>query len=453
MVKLGKSVTGISHIDYIFPIAAYAYLLKKDSITRREILHIVREEAVKREREKALYLGKFWQDYEKKLARKKSFLEGITGSLILAMRKWGLIEKIDRNESFKVLPILYKIGELYTAKRTKLAKIRLLDSILNSKKENPFEPFNFLMKIRNNVVDRIEVVVKRGKNDRLIETFTVSELEGRAYNDHLFVYKKLGTNFRSFDIMVDWGIFFELLYTYNKTPLSKIDIEGTILYPKYEVFLTKVLCTLNEMVMFFDFIKNKGQGLEIEDFRDRFPYNKYVIVSILHNLKALDIIHYHKGKIEIPDSLRSIANSEKLGKIILRKIASKEGLLLIDSPNEKGVYLQAITDFAPEYTIVAMDPQWKLSDFEKALRASYSRLTGGLSYRYMWIAKIKEEVCRELRIHGSTFDSYLCKLAEERPGLIEFSKAAGDVTRRTLTKFDKPFKFKGNIYRMMRIEG
>ena len=89
---MGKSVTGISHIEYIFPIALRSYASGKENITKEEILRIVREEAIKREKEKALYVGRFWQNYEKKLVQKRKFLEGITNSLILAMRKWRLIE-------------------------------------------------------------------------------------------------------------------------------------------------------------------------------------------------------------------------------------------------------------------------------------------------------------------------------------------------------------------------
>jgi hypothetical protein len=450
---MGKAVTGISHIDYIFPIATYVNMQSKDSVTKEEILYIVREEAKRREKEKALATGKFWQDYEKKLLKKKRFLEGITNSLILAMRKWGLIRESATNGVFRVLPALHDIGMLNVTHKVEMAKIRLYDLILKSKKESPFEPSNLLLQIRNNLLDKIEAIIEKEKNKQIIESFSIPYLEGRAYNDNIFVRKKLGTNFRSFDIMKDWGSFFELLDVYEEIPISNINVKGRILYPKYEVFLTKVISTVKEMIQFLEFVREKSKPLTINDFQNQFRYSKYVTVSILHNLKALDLIEYEEENIRISSMVQSTRDAKDLTKTIFNEITPRGGLIVLDSPKEKAVLSEFCREIDPTYMFVMMNPSWKLDDFEKVLRASYNRFTGGLGYRYTWIAKLRKEVCRELRIHSSMFDSFLCRLAEEKPDIIEFSKAAGDVTRRMLTKFDKPFKFKESVYRMVRIGG
>lgn len=449
--KMGKAVTGISHIEYIFPIATYANMQNKEILTKEEILGIVRKEAIKREKEKALAIGKLWQDYEKKIARKKSFLKGITKSLILAMRKWGLIEDSGTKESFQVLPPLLEIGKLNLMGDIERAKIRLYELILISKKEIPFQPFNFLMRIRNNVLDEIEVIIK--KNDKkIVKRFDVPYLEGRAYNDNLFVYKKLGTNFRSFDIMTYWGYFFELLDTYEKIPTS-IKEPGKVVCPKYEVFLTKVISTIDEMDQFLEFLKEESKPLLIDDFQNRFRYSKYATISVLHNLRTLRLIEFKEGKISISDKALSIHDVKELTKSIFEKITTDEGLIVLDSPEDKAILSRFTNNINPNYTLVMLTPSWSLEDFEKSIRSAYNRLTGGMAYRYTWIFKLRKEVCRELRIHSSLFDSFLCKLKEEKPEIIEFAKAAGDVTRRMLTRFDKPFKFRGNIFRMIRIGG
>jgi hypothetical protein len=450
--QMGRAVTGISHIEYIFPIATYVHMQNKDSITKEEILSIVREEAIRREKEKALALGKFWQDYEKKLAKKKSFLKGITDSLILAMRKWGLIEDARTKEIFQVLPPLRDIGKLNSMTEVEKAKIRLYELILRSKKETPFEPFNLLMQIRNNVLDEIEAIVKRD-HKKIIERFQVPYSEGRVYNDNFFVYKKLGTNFRSFDIMTDWGYFFELLDTYETSPILIKEAKRRVLYPKYEVFLTKVISTINEMNQFLEFAKEKTEPLSINDFQDKFKYSKYATISVLHNLKALDLLEYKEEKIGISSKALSIQDVKELTKAIFEKITTRGGLIILDAPEEKAVLSTFSTNINPNYTLIMLNPSWSLEDFEKSIRSAYDRLTKGMVYRYVWISKLRKEVCRELRIHSSTFDSFLCKLGEEKPEIVEFAKAAGDVTRRMLTKFDKTFKFRGNVYRMIRIGG
>jgi hypothetical protein len=447
------AVTGISHIEYILPIASYAFTEKKDTISIEEILSIVRNEAIKREKEKALAIGKFWQDYEKKMAKKRSFLQGITTSLILAMKKWGLIKEIEPRRTFQVLSALFDIGNFNLIGDLERAKLYLYELILKSKKEKPFEPLNFLMKIRDNKLEEIEAVIKRG-DEEIVEIFKVPYLEGRVYNDNRFVCKVLETNFRSFDIMKDWGRFFELIDTYEEVPISIDAKNGKIEYPKYEVFLTKVVCTIDEAHKFLEFAKEKNVA-SITDFIDNFKKSKYATISILHNLKALNLIEYKEGRIIASNSGLSIQKIEELVKAVFEGIMLRKGFLVVDSPEDKAVLLEPSSriNVDPRYSLIMFNPSWSLTDFERTIKEFYDRLTGGMHYRYVWIPLLRKEVCRELRIHSSMFDSLLSKLKDEKPESIEFAKAAGNITRIMLKKFDKPFKYKGEIFRMMRIGG
>ncbi len=450
---MGKAVTGISHIEYILPIASYAFTEKKNVLKIDDIFNIVRSEAIKREKEKALAIGKFWQDYDKKIAKKKNFLQGITTSLILAMKKWGLMKETEPKGNFQVLQPLLIIGNLNSVGDLEKAKLYLYELILKSKKEKPFEPLNFLMKIRDNVVEKIEALFMKNAEEK-VESFHVPRLEGRAYNDNLFVRKILGTNFRSFDIMKDWGRFFELLETYEEVPISVDREYEKIKYPKYEVFLTKILCTVDEMYKFLEFTK-ESSSVSITDLMDNFKKSKYAVISILHNLKVLNMIEYREGKIIASNIGLSIQNVEQLLKVIYEGIRLKKGFLVVDSPEDKAVLLEFSHDINvdPSYLLVIFNSSWSLADFEKTVRDVYDNLTGGMHYRYVWIPLLRKEVCRELRIHGSMFDHLLSRLKEEKPENIEFAKAAGNITRKMLTKFDKPFKFKGEIFRMLRIGG
>ena len=454
MILMGRSVTGISHIDYILPIAAYAR--GRNQISESEILQIVRKEAVKREKQKALFAGKFWIDYEKKLRSEKRFLKGITNSLILAMRKWQLIKDTDMKGLFRIGEPLVDLSKLDTTTNngSRHAKLLLYNSVLQSGKESLFNPSSFLISIRDNAVSKIHALCSTN-GGRITKELEIPYVEGRAYNDHYFVYTKLGTNFRSFDIMRDWGYLFGFLNDYD-TISTAVEKGEKILYPKYEVYLTKVVSSLHEKIQVLKHLHSLNTPLAVDDFQNILGMNKYAVVCVIHNLKFLDLVSYEKERAFLDERARNtisgMQRNTELLSFLCKEIIRKGALLVSDDPRRRGV-LANFNDLDPEHAFMFADPSWEMSDFEKALKEAYVSLTGGKTYRYTWIPILRQKVCRKLRIHNDTFDSLLSLLFEQKPEMIEFSKAAGDVTRRMLRRFKKPFKLRGRTYRMIIVGG
>ena len=147
--------------------------------------------------------------------------EGIIRECLNVMLgRWGLLERKDGRISGSQR--LVEIGAMLTESREMDARWHLYDAMLRSKRETAFSSSNLLLKIRNSRSDRTFRVTftmhgrvirdDKGEHLRGPECRFTHE-DGTALNDASFVQDELSTNFRAFDIMVDWGLFFCLLYT------------------------------------------------------------------------------------------------------------------------------------------------------------------------------------------------------------------------------------------------
>jgi len=453
------SVTGISHIEYVLPIARYAR--DKAQISRREILEVVRREAAERERIEAIFAGK-GIDYNRKMKSKPLFLEGITNSLILAMKKWDLLGKATTMDLFPVPQSLRKLCVIDATEDGGLlqAKTSIYDCIMRSGKETIFEPSNLLLSIRDNSVSTIKAVMK-DTTATTIEEFAISGCEGRAYNDYYFVHDKLKTNFRSFDIIRDWGYFFGLLNEYKNVPVSA-DIAKRIKYPQYEIYLTKTICSMYEILETIQHLRKAGRTLTGEDLGRLLGINKYSVVCIVYNLKSLGLVSYREAEIIPEEDLfkTGMSDQEILCQTIYRKVRQIGSVLVSDDPSSRGV-LASIDETRktdPKHLYLITTTLWKIEDFQRVLRQAYLRVTDGKPYRYAYIQSVRKEACRALRIHDDAFDEYLRELIRLKPELIELTKASGEITRnllprRSFVKVGKPFKLKGQFFRMMMIGG
>jgi hypothetical protein len=450
-------VTGISHIEYILPVSSYAK--DKTLISRREILEVVRKEAAERERVEAIFAGK-GTDYQKKIKSEPHFLEGITNSLILAMKKWELLGKVTVDGALPVLQSLKNLGAIDKTDTCGLlqAKTSMYDSIIRSGREKIFEPSNLLLSVRDNSTSSVGAVMKENIGEK-IEEISIPKCDGRAYNDYYFVHMKLNTNFRSFDIMRDWGYYFGLLNEYDRVPIS-VDNGRRILYPQYEVYLTRTICNIYEIAQTIQQLMNGGGVLPTKDLAELLGKNTYSVVSIVFNLKSIGLASYRGGEIILEEqSLKiNMYDEETLYQSICSRIKQTGSMLVSDDPSSRGMLNPnvEIRNLDTKHLYLMTDTSWKIEDFEKALREAYLKVTNGKPYRYAYIQSVRKETCRALRIHDDAFDKYLTELITLKPELIELTKASGEITRRLLprrsfVKIGKPFKFKGKFYRMIMV--
>lgn len=440
-----SSVTGFSHLEYIFAAAEALKNSPDHCATPEDIKKAIKQVAKERIHQWLIKVG--WKESRQP--------DKIIDYCLQALKKWKLVKQEDT--CIKAMNEILLIAELLEKKQDAAARRILLNSILRSNKELPFHPSNLLIKIRDSGPDHKIKMVFTGKLEKAAEkeqrkSKTLEEMSmeipfvtesGVALDDGSFVKEKLQTNFRAFDVMRDWGKFFELLDSRSLEPgamkslLHKyapsnylVDLAKKYGYksvhierPKQMVYLTVRIASLSELMVAHSNHSNEIGKLNLKDFAQR---------CIKEILSALDFTPYEEITAE---------------KIVDRGV--ERGIHFIsDGPNIYGfVERNDLHSIDPQRTYALIHPKVTLDTFETCIKKNHDKLSNGRPMVPVWVGDLAELVCAELRIPESLFKELLLKLKLRE--VVVFHKApmfiAGVKRRRRLPIVDET----GRSYQMI----
>jgi len=441
-----SGVTGFSHLEYVFAAAEVLKNSPDHRATSDDIKEAIRKVAKERLHQWLIKVG--WRLDEQHLPNK------IIDDCLQALKKWKLVKQ--EGMYIKATDEILLMGELLEKKQDIDARRILLNSILRSNKELPFHPSNILINIRNSGPEHkikmvfsgiTEKVEQNGRRKRKSITLEEMSMEipfitesGVALDDGFFVKEKLQTNFRAFDVMRDWGVFFELLDYRSLEPgtmnnlLSKyaspnyfdelakkygcksVHIER----PKQMVYLTVRIASLSELM---DVHRDELNKPNLNDFAQR---------CIKEILSELNLTTHEE------------ISAEKIIESGLRRGIS----FVSDGPNVYGfIEKESLNLINPYRTYALMHPKVTLEDFKTCVEKIHDKLSNGRPSVPVWVGDLAELVCAELRIPESLFEELLLKL--KLAGKVFFHKApmfiAGVKRRRRLPIVDET----GRSYHMV----
>lgn len=424
-----SSVTGFSHLEYVFAAAEALRNSPNHCATPDDIKMAIKKVAEERIHQWLIKVG--W-----KLESRRP--DKIIDDCLQALKKWKLVKQ--EGECIKATNEILLMGELLERKQDVDARRILLNSILCSNKELPFHPSNILLKIRDSgpehkikmvFAGQMENVEKRQRKSKTLDEMSMEipfiTESGTALDDGSFVKEKLQTNFRAFDIMCDWGTFFELLDYRSLEPGAMnnllyeyashnylIDLAKKYGYksvyierPKRMVYLTVRIASLSELIVAH---RSEIDKLNLNDFARR---------CIKEILSALDFASHEE------------VSAEK----IIEKGLERGIYFISDGPSIYGFVGK--NDFHlidPQKTYALMYPKVTLDDFEACVKKNHDKLSNGRPMVPVWVGDLAELVCAELRIPESLFRELLLKLKLKE--VVVFHKApmfiAGVKRRRRL---------------------
>jgi hypothetical protein len=439
-----SSVTGFSHLEYVFAAAEVLRNSPDHRATSDDIKEAIKKVAKERLHQWLIKVG--WRFGEQHLPKK------IIDDCLQALKKWKLVKQ--EGMYIKATDEILFIGELLEKKQDIDARRMLLNSIWCSSKELPFHPSNILMKIRDSGPEHKIKMVFSGIPEKVEENgrrkcITLEEMSmeipfitesGVALDDGSFVKEKLRTNFRAFDVMRDWGVFFELLDYRSLEPGTMNNLLSKYASPNY----------LDELAK-----KHGCKSVRIE----RPKQMVYLTVRIASLSELMDV---HRDELnkpnlndfaqscikEILSELNFTTHEEISVEKIIESGLSKGIFFVSDGPDVYGfIGKDSFNLINPHRTYALMRPKVTLEDFKACVNKIHDKLSNGRPMVPVWIGDLAELVCAELRIPESLFKELLLKL--KLMGAVFFHKApmfiAGVKRRRRLPIVDET----GRSYQMV----
>lgn len=446
-----RSVSRFSPLQYILEIATYS--TDKESLSVIDVLEIIAQARKKIELERAERpFTRISLSYaEEEDYWKQKYVKRRAEEVYRVLRKWNLLD-----ENGEVTNRLKKIGEFYheylmSGKEDKLeiSKNLLLDSILKSGKEEPFSPSRFLLKIRDHYLSRLKVKCKT-RNKKIIERIIDINEEGIAYATKDFVEKVINTNLVSFQVLRDWGKFFELT-NWFRMRLRDPDVINVI-SPKFGIYLTRQTCTLYEMIQASTFICSRKsmspqELMQYMSHKNKKNYSLYVIKSILYGLEYLGLVKKELGNYVFTAPIEiSPRNMILLG--------LKKNCLILSEGERRGVVFkleEKLIDEDPRKILFLFKPKIDLQKFYKGLKQVYSSLLTYRAQNFVYIPVLREETCKFLRITDNTFDRLLKDCAHKYYDELEFVRAPQRFGLLKEAKFGRPIILNDNAYYLIRI--
>jgi len=173
----------------------------------------------------------------------------------------------------------------------------------------------------------------------------------------------------------------------------------------------------------------------------------YVETCLLYIAQKLDLIKFKDGRVEIN---KNVADFEHLVNLALKARC----LVLSDGELVRGVVRSYSKDLDPGTTYAISEPEWDLKTFLKALWMRYYELVEGKTFLYASIPRLREKVCKDLRIHDDVFDDYLNKCRLEYPDYISLSLGSAEIkSRLKIKRLEKAFMLYGRSYYLIKVKG
>lgn len=461
-------VSRVSELDYFMEICRIGLKLKQ--LTKKDISDAIIKKRLEIERKRPIdsSMRVSLPTLESKI-RGGHLREGAIKDTIKLCLKWNLLVPTPTNkEVYTPTNGCIRIGECVERNDLNAAKIELLDTIIKSGSEKLFDPQNFLLKIRNSVTTSVIPFVtlsrkgdKREKKIIHLPQIAVPQDEGLVYNDYSFIYEVLNTNPVSLSVIFDWGDYFRLInFAYPEIDLKgmvkqvndEIQKQGsgwkvTGVYPTRVVYLCKIIVKFEELINLMHCLNAYGGGCDVNMLKDELKVTNYVKTCLLYIAQKLDLIKFKDGRVEIN---KNVADFEHLVNLALKARC----LVLSDGELVRGVVRSYSKDLDPGTTYAISEPEWDLKTFLKALWMRYYELVEGKTFLYASIPRLREKVCKDLRIHDDVFDDYLNKCRLEYPDYISLSLGSAEIkSRLKIKRLEKAFMLYGRSYYLIKVKG
>ena len=447
-----RSVSRFSSLRYILQIGADS-ISKKELTTDDVLQSIVKtRKEIELERIGHPFTRVSLSHAEQESYWKKKYIRRRADETYKILEKWNLID-----ENGRVTETLEKIGQAYNEYRLsgrennlELAKKLLLNAILSCGKEEPFNPSRFLMKIRDCSLHELLIKGRIDQKEIVTKTIQVDE-EGIAYATRTFINQVANTNPVTFEVLRDWGKFFEL------TNWFQVRLKGLtnfrVISPKFGIYLTRSVCTLRELLFAALFIKNEGPtsneelSFHLSESLER-KYNLYTIRSILYALDFLGLVTQQSGKYVF-------TGSTKINSVNLIEKTLKKDCLILSEGNRKGVIFKHNKDFSDideNKVFLLFKPRINLKTFYKVMETTFSSLLVHATQHFVYIPVLREETCKALRVSDRVFDNLLTECAREYYEKIEFVRAPQRFGLKKEAKFGRPIILNEVPYYLIRIK-
>lgn len=415
------SVTGFSLLDYVLDVARFYRAINGEAANKQDLEKAVLKTSEERRRRWLVEVG-----VRTRTPKEKGIIQDC---LEVMLGKWSLLEPKD--DMITPTTNLMQIGELLQASREADAKQHLLDAMLRSRKEIPFSPSNILLKIRNRTSPQIFRMAfccsysqdKKRRSKVLPEPgpeCLYTNRDGTALDDFVFVKDILDTNFRAFDIMCDWGLFFELL---DYISLESEDLKDILFKKVGQGYMEQVALKAPE------YLPEGARVLGVTVNRPtRLVYLTMQMASvseILSGVQEIEGPHLSTFSKSCVRNLCAILQpiDEDTSKEEMLSIARARGILILsDGPDIFGIPSDSeFSKLHPDRTYLLAMREPGIEEFANSVRETHRNLTGGRPIVPVWAGDLSEAVCYELRIPESVFTNNLLKL--KGLGKVQFHKS------------------------------
>ena len=459
-------VSRVSELDYFLEICRSALKLKQ--LTKKDISEAIIKKRLELERTRPIYSSTrvSLPVLEGRISR--GYLrEGAIKDTIKLCLKWNLLTSAQMKDTYTPTNDCVRIGEYLDKNDLNAAKLELFSTIIKSGSERLFDPQNFLLKIRNSTVTSVIPFVtlsrkSNGKEKKIIKLppIAVQECEGMAYNDYAFTYDVLNTNPVSLSVIFDWGDYFRLInITYPEIDLKDIirqvkDFQEkepgwkiTGVYPTKGAYLCKIIVSFDELINLMHCLNAHGRACDVDIIKDELKITNYVNTCLIYTAQKLGLVKIRDNKVEAD---KYVTDFERLFDLTL----NAQCLILSDGELTRGIVRSYTQGLDPRTTYIVSEPEWSLKTFLKALWVRYYELVEGKTFLYASIPRLREKVCKDLRIHNEVFDEYLNRCRLEYPDYISLSLGSAEIkSRLKIKRLEKAFMLHGRSYYLIKVKG
>jgi len=427
-------VVRVSELDYFLEICKQTHSVSV--LTADDVAEIVVRKRVKIEKERPavsstrLYLPTL----EKKIAQ-DYLRKGAVKDVLKLCTSWNLLVT-GPNGKFEPSPICREIGAFVSDEEIASAKNKLFHAIIASGMDRLFDPSRFLLKIRDNVVQDVIAVDRDRQHIRL----KVPSEEGVAYDDERFVRDIMHTNPVSFTVICDWAYFFNLLNFFIPT------FEKTVKRPTKGIYPTKIIVSLKEVNDLIKLLSAEHHPIPKNLLIAQLGLTGYVGTCLVYIAEKLGLV------IEENDNISIVRRISDLSELI--RLATGRGITVISDGKIRGIINKFDKELENDTTYLILEPQWPLEDFLETLWECYYDLVDGKTFLFASIFRLRETVCKILRIHDDDFDEYVSRALVKYPSRLHLGLGSAETKHRLKARrFQKPFNIHGRSYYVVKVTG
>jgi hypothetical protein len=233
-----------------------------------------------------------------------------------------------------------------------------------------------------------------------------------------------------------------------KKPKYERKKSETLFIPNKGFYLCKIVVFCAELLN-LEQILSKESTVTRDVIQQKLGLTSYAVTCVLYAGLRLDMISM-KDNNEF--SIRKKVNA--LSTLINE--ASRIGATIVsDGEQYRGLVKTPSPQLEPVHTLLLLEREWSLGKFFQTLVSQYRDLVKGETVLYAPVFRLRENVCRVLRIHDETFDKYLtmCIRSKEFLGRISLGILSPEMRHKLRARgLEKAFILSGKSYYQIKVK-